>query len=178
MYSCAASGFAGLAQLGSVNMLCMLISTVQMLWQGDHLSCNVSCNNHSIPAQPQHQPQLVVLLSQQKVPCRLQPEPVTNEMCHADCSLSLFTNDMHLRLTCAGVARQAGLSPPPPKQHPQDTLRQQQCSPCRCCHHCRHCNNKLHSTGVSDTRQCQVPEGNVDTHKCQVQNMQQLALLD
>jgi hypothetical protein len=43
IYSWAASGFAGLEQLGSVSMLCMLISTVQMLWQGDHLSCSVSC---------------------------------------------------------------------------------------------------------------------------------------
>jgi hypothetical protein len=28
--------------LGSVSRLCMLMSTVQMLWQGDHLSWMVS----------------------------------------------------------------------------------------------------------------------------------------
>lgn len=42
VYICAASGLAGLAQFGSVNKLCMLMSMVHTLWQGDHLSWMMS----------------------------------------------------------------------------------------------------------------------------------------
>jgi hypothetical protein len=43
MYSWAASGLAGLLQLGSVSMLRMLMSTLHTLWHGVHLSCRMSC---------------------------------------------------------------------------------------------------------------------------------------
>mmetsp|Transcript_15335 Transcript_15335/g.64672 ORF Transcript_15335/g.64672 Transcript_15335/m.64672 type:complete len:271 (-) Transcript_15335:21-833(-) len=47
--SCAASGFAGDAGLGSVNKLCIEVSKVHTLWMGDHWSWMMSM--HKVPSE-------------------------------------------------------------------------------------------------------------------------------
>jgi hypothetical protein len=53
VYKLAASGLAGLAQLGSVSRLWMEVRMVQMLWQGDHWSWMMSIHRAAAGARDQ-----------------------------------------------------------------------------------------------------------------------------